>query len=167
MQRGSSTSLFLILVAIAAAFVWLTGRFLPDTVASHFNAAGAANSFMPRSIYVSFMLVIIVALPLALVFLPSLALSSPRARINLPNREYWLAPERRAETVGFLRRHSARFGSMLVMFLCYVHWLVVRANALAPPDLSSSWFIGGLVVFVASMIAWTAALFGRFRSIPE
>lgn len=165
--RGSASTLFLILLAVAAAFVWLTARFLPDVVASHFNAAGVANGFMPRAFYVRFMLFFVVVLPLAVVFLPSLAMSSPKARINLPNREYWLAPERRAETVACLQRYSARFGSLLVVFLCYVHWLVLRANANVPPNLSASWFIGGLMFFVASMVVWTVALVGRFRKVPE
>lgn len=165
-QRGFSSALFLILLAGAAAFVWLTSRFLPEVVASHFGASGVANGFMPRALYLRFTLVLVVALPLAVVFLPTLALSHPKARINVPNREYWLAPERRAETIAFLRRHMRRFGSMLVVFLCYVHWLVTRANDVIPPTLSSAWLIGGLVVFVGSLIAWTVVLLGRFRNVP-
>jgi len=158
---------FLLLVVGAAAFVLLTSLSLPVVVASHFDAAGTANGFMPRAFYVRFMLAFNVVLPLVVVYLPNLALCNPRARINLPHREYWLAPDRRAETVAYLCAHSFRMGSGLVIFLAYVHWLVVRANGQFPPGLSSSWFLGGLGVFVACAIIWLALLFARFRTIPR
>ena len=157
---------FLLLVAGATLFDLVTSLSLPATVASHFAASGAANGFMPRAFYVRFMLAFNVVLPLALVYLPNLALRNPRARINLPHREYWLAPERRAETVGYLCAHSFRMGSGLVVFLAYVHSLVVRANAQVPPGLSSSWFLGGLGVFAACALVWFAMLFARFRTMP-
>jgi Protein of unknown function (DUF1648) len=166
-QRGSSSVLLLILVAGAAFFVWVTSRSLPEVVASHFGASGVASGFMPRAFYVRFILAFVVGLPLALVFLPSLAFSNPKARFNLPNREYWLAPDRRTETIEFLRQHLARFGLMLVVFLCYAHWLVVRANTVVPPSLSSPWFIGGLGVFLVSALVWAKVFVGRFRNVPR
>src|ERR1035437_9211047 len=167
MQRGSSSVLFLILLAGATAFVWLTSRSLPEVVASHFVASGAANGFMPRTFYLRFMLVFIVVLPSILAFLPTLSLGSPKARFNLPNKEYWLAPDRRTETIRFLREHMVRVGSLLVVFLSYVHWLVVRANAVVPPSLSMPWFIGGLAVFVLSLLVWGGLFIGHFRNVPR
>ncbi|XGV94530.1 MAG: hypothetical protein ACAF41_17460 [Leptolyngbya sp. BL-A-14] len=132
-------------------------------VASHFGLSGAANGFMPHDFYIKFMLVFVVALPLVIVLLPNQLFSNPNIRINVPHREYWLAPDRRAKTITFLRRHSTGFGLMLVIFLCYIHWLVVRANTVTPPSLPSSWFIAGLIVFVVSTIVWISLLFKRFH----
>jgi hypothetical protein len=113
------------------------------------------------------MLLFVVVLPLVLVFVPSVSLNNPKAGIRLPNKEYWLAPERQVETVEFLRQHMARFGSMLVVFLCYIHWLVVRANTVSPPSMPASWAIGGIGVFVACALVWSSALFRRFRNVPQ
>ena len=166
-QTGRRKSLrFPALVACAGLFVWLSGLSMPLFVASHFGISGAADAFMPRVSYMRFMLGIVVLLPLALVYLPNLALRLPGARINLPHRDYWLAAERRAETIEYLQRHSVRFGCTLLAFLCYVHWLVVRANAATPPGLAAAWFVGGLVAFLAVMLVWTIALFMRFR-LPQ
>ena len=156
----------LILAAAAAVFVWTTGGLLPETVASHFGASGDPNGFMTRTFYIGIMLVVIVGVPLLLVAVTGMALSNPNARINLPNGDYWLAPERRGNTVEFLRLHAARFASMLVVFLCYVHWLVVRANDVHPPRLDARWLIGGLVVFTAGLVLWVTLLFNRFRIRP-
>jgi hypothetical protein len=113
------------------------------------------------------MLLFVVVLPLVLVFVPSVSLNNQKAGIRLPNREYWLAPERRAETVEFLRQHMARFGSMLVVFLCYIHWLVVRANTLVPPSMPAPWTIGGIGVFALYALIWASALLRRFRNVPR
>jgi len=166
MQRGQTFQMFLLLVAFAAAFVWMTSDSLPAAVASHFGASGVADGFMPRDGYVRFMLAFVVGLPLFIVGLTTITLGSPRARINVPHREYWLAPERREETVAFLRLHTVRFGAMLLVFLCFVHWLVVRANQSQPVQLENRWFIGGLVLFIISALVWTKALFDRFRRLP-
>jgi len=166
-QRGMSSTLFLTLVACAAVFVWVSSQALPEVVASHFGASGSANGFMPRGFYVKFMLGFVVALPLILVWVPNFTFRHSRIRINLPHREYWLAPERRADTIEFLCRHSVRMGALLVVFLSYVHWLVVRANAVVPTNLSSSWFIGGLVAFVGCTVVWAWMLFGRFCNVPR
>lgn len=167
MQRGDDRTVFLVLVACAALFVWITSLGLPEVVASHFVGSGAANGFMSRTSYVRFMLLFVVVLPLVLVFVPSISLNNPKAGIRLPNKEYWLAPERQAETVEFLRQHMARFGSMLVVFLCYIHWLVIRANAVAPPSMSAPWVIGGIGVFVICALMWSSALLRRFRNVPR
>ena len=166
MQPNKSLPASFLIPLAATAYVVLTSRALPPVVASHFDGGGAANGFMSRQFYIWFMLAFVVGIPLLLVVLPNLALRHTRIPFNLPNRDFWLAPDRRQETVEFLCRHNARFGILLTVFLCYVHWLVIRANAVAPPTLSSAMFIVGLTVFALLSIAWLGALLGRFRKVP-
>jgi hypothetical protein len=152
---------FALLVAGAAVFVWLTAASMPPVVASHFDASGVANGSMPRGFYIRFMAGLIVALP-ALLAITSYSIGRPNARINLPNRDYWLAPERRDQTIAYLRQYLMRFGAMLVVFLCYVHWLVVRANEIQPPRLSNRALFAGLIVFLVYALVWTRLLLRRF-----
>lgn len=166
-HQGKFIAPFLVLVTCAALFVWATSQSLPAIVASHFDSIGNANGFMPRSAYVWFMLVIVALVPLILALMPLRAFHDPNARINLPNREYWLALERRAETIDYLSRQALRFSTMLLAFLCYAHWLVVQANKVAPPNLSSRWFVGGLVVFLAATLVWAVSFIGRFRNVSR
>ena len=155
--------LFALFVACAAAFVWFTSLRLPGSVASHFGSGGTPNGFMSHDFYVCFMLSFVVGFPVLLVFLTWLATANPKARIKLPRGEYWLAQERRTETMAFLRNGVLWFGVMLVVFLSYTHWLVVLANEVDPARLSESWFIGGLIAFAAAMLVWLIALLGHFR----
>ncbi len=136
MNRSSSFPALVVLLAIAAVFILLSGRSLPPVVASHFAASGRPDGFMPRTAYLGLMLFITVAVPLLL----ALGLSSvrfvPPRYFSLPNREYWLAPERRDETFAFIHGHGMYLSALLTAFLCFVHWLVVRANQLQPPRFS-------------------------------
>jgi uncharacterized membrane protein len=161
-RRGVSAAA-LALIACGAVFVVFSSRSLPALVAAHFDAAGRANGYLPRGPYVMLMLLVTVLVPLLVVIIPDRAFSHPEARINLPNREYWLAPERRAATIQFLSRQTSLFAWLVVVFLCYTQWLVVRANALTPPTLDSRAFLDGLALFLVCTLLWTVRLVGRFR----
>lgn len=163
MKASVSSVLFCVLLVFAAVFVSLTASQLPSEVASHFGASGAPDAFMPRTAYLILMLALALALPLTIVVVIGTALRRARAPINLPHRDYWLGPERRAETIAFLQRHMLRFGSLMIAFICFVHWLVVLANAHEPARLADSWLIVGTVLFVGASLLWAGALHRRFR----
>jgi len=166
-ERNRSLVPFLVAVACAAWFVWLSSRALPDVVASHFDASGRVNGWMPRAVYRGFMLALVVLVPVVLGVLPNWMLRNPNARINLPNPEYWLAQAHRAETIDFISRQLMRFAFMLLTFLCYTHWLVVRANEAVPPQLSSQGLTGGLVIFLLATVGWVMLFLGHFRRTPR
>jgi uncharacterized membrane protein len=163
MKASKGSLLFALFVVCAGAFVWLTSARLPMLVASHFGGSGTANGFLPRDAYVCFMLGLVVVLPAVMVFLTWLAIASPPTRINLPDKDYWLAPQRRDQTMDHLRSGIGCFSIMLVVFLCYVHWLVVLANAAQPARLDNFWFVGGLLIFFVFLIIWLKKFLGYFR----
>jgi len=156
----------LITLILATAFVYFTSDSLPPVVASHFVAGGAANGFMPHAADVRFMLVLVIALPLFIALMVGLTGALPVRFVNLPNRDYWLAPERQAETLDYLRRHGCHFGILLAVFFCFVHWLVIRANALQPAHFPETLFFGGMAVFVVALIIWLGSFVGHFRRCP-
>jgi hypothetical protein len=165
MNRGNPLAVFVALLISAAVFVAVSSGYLPERVASHFGGDGYADGYMTRDGYRQFMLFFVVVFPLVLTGLIGwLPRRFPRA-INIPNRDYWLAPSRREESLAFLARHALWFGCMLVVFLAGVHWLVVRANTVNPPRLANGPFLAMLVVFLAFMGVWTVALLRRFRKV--
>jgi uncharacterized membrane protein len=163
MNKAAAEILFYLAIAMAALFVIRTGGTLPDVVATHFGPSGAANGYMSRGSFVRFMLVFVVLLPLTMNFLVGRMLHLPNTRINIPHREYWLAPERRAHTVERLQRHMNFFGVLLAAFLCYMHWQVMQANTHSPPALDNGQFSTGLATFMVALVAWIVVLRRNFR----
>jgi len=60
----------------------------------------------------------------------------------------------------------AVFSGLVIVFLCYVQWLVVRANAIEPPAMSSQAFLVGLAVFLVCTCSWVLRVVRRFTQRP-
>ncbi len=157
---------FLLVLVVAGAFVWLTSGDLPPVVASHFGPGGAANGFMGKGTYTAFMLTVVVVVPALVAFSGRLARALPPRLVNLPNRQYWLAPPRRAATLESLSSMSLTFACVLVLFLCFVHWLVAQANAVQPARLAEAPLFVGLAAFGVATVLWLLALLRRFGRVP-
>jgi uncharacterized membrane protein len=84
---------------------------LPAQLASHFDARGLPNGWSSKSAYFALQAFIVLVLTLCFAVLPSLLERAPARLLNLPNKDYWLAPERRAATM-------ARVASALTWFGC-------------------------------------------------
>jgi hypothetical protein len=162
MNTSRSSVAFILLLVALAAFVAVTSRALPPVVASHFGIGGLPNGFMPRGTYTVIMLVVVVVPPSLLVFLPSSMVRKGGARLNIPNREHWLAPERRERTAAYLSSQSKLFAVAVALFLSYTHWLVVRANASVPVVWPQAPFYAGLGTFLVAVVLWVLALYAHF-----
>jgi serine/threonine-protein kinase len=138
---------------------------LPATVASHFDAHGDANGWMDRTLFLLMMVLVGLLMPGMALLLRVLLRWLPASQINLPNREYWLAPERRAETIAEIPRRFLWLSCWTLVFLLGIHMLVVDANQRNPNHLSSAiWVL--LVAYLVSIAIWVAALVRHFRRVP-
>ena len=146
-----------------AAFVWLTSSSLPAVVASHFGPGGLPDGFSPQRNYVSLMLTLVIVAPLVVRTAGLLARVNDGALLNIPNKQYWLEPERREETLADIHARLNWVADALVLFLCYVHWLVVRANAQMPVQLSSRAFAAGIALLGTFAVFSVLSLYRRFR----
>jgi uncharacterized membrane protein len=154
--------IFALMLLFAILYVAATVGTLPPLVASHFDGSGYPNAFMSRRSYTKFVLAMSVGLPVAMVALLTMVYSNARD-MKLPNRDYWLAPERIGQTRSLLVNYAVWFGSTLVAMACYVHWLVLGAYRSVPPHLSNQLFGGGLLAFFLITGGWIVALLSAFR----
>ena len=154
------------LLLLAIVFMLGTARQLPPIVASHFDAAGYPNAFMPRAAYLRFVLLLGLGMPAAIVAILT-AVYSRASNLKVPNRDYWLAPERIAGTRAFLVAHGVWFGSLMVVLICFMHWLELGANRRVPPHLSNEAFGLGMVVFLIGTALWIGTLMVAFRRRPR
>ena len=159
-----SLCLFLILLVAGGAILALTAHLLPAQVASHFSAGGIGSGFMARSDYVLFMLAMTLGVPLLIaVFTVLVPWLVPIDKLRLPNRDYWLTPERRQETMSALATSGLGMASIVAAFLIAVHLLVITANQQLPPRLDNTtlWLLVGALV-VASVF-WQFLRWRRFK----
>jgi uncharacterized membrane protein len=157
-------TLFIIILLAALAEGVRDFSLLPDRMASHFATSGAPNGWMSKPQFFG-LNAILIALAAAVGFLPPLlvANASP-SRINLPNKEYWLAPERRAETLAFFEKQFAWFGCVFLLLLFSVMELVMQGNLSPTPQLSTGPFLLLISAFVLFTMVWSLAMLRRFSN---
>ncbi len=161
------SSVFVLLLAVVAVYIVMTTRALPDPVATHFGPANLANGWMSRDHYVVFMLAFATLLPIVIVgmigWLPRIL---PRS-VSIPNRDYWLAPPRRATTLASLVSFACLLGCLLAAFIAGVHFIIIEAAASVPPRLPTTLFWSLLGGLAASLALWIGAFRLRFRAPPR
>jgi uncharacterized membrane protein len=116
----------LVLLSVAQAF-WQHAR-LPETVASHFDASGKPNGWMPRGAQTAWHISTVFFMAGLLEGIARISQLIPDEYINIPHREHWLAPERRAATLAGLSTMVRLMGSVLLLFLMGLFHQVYRAN---------------------------------------
>src|SRR6266568_3055820 len=87
-------------------YLTYSAEHLPERVATHFDGAGHPNGWMSRSALLKGGAAFGLAFPLLVVGICALVRFLPAAAINLPRKEYWLAPERRGETNSYFLFHA-------------------------------------------------------------
>lgn len=147
-------NLILALVAVAI---------LPERVAIHFAWGGAADGWASR--FDSILLTVALDTLLFLTFWlsPARLRRTPATWVNLPNRAYWLSPERREATIARFSERLWAFGTALFLFLLAVGLLTLEANRSDPVRLDQPLFLGALGLFLAYTLYWTWKLVRDFR----
>jgi uncharacterized membrane protein len=138
---------------------------LPLRVASHFDFQGNANGWMDRTLFLVMMVLVGLLMPGMALLLTVLLRWVPDSQINLPNREYWLSPERRAETIAEIPRRFLWLSCWTLVFLLGIHVFVVDANQQDPMHLSSAIWIW-LAIYLVSIAIWVAMLLRHFLRMP-
>jgi uncharacterized membrane protein len=135
---------------------------LPPAMASHFGATGQPNGFMPRDAFFTFFALVGAGTVALLLAIPLLTRAVPPALINIPNREYWLVPERLPQVHAKLAGWSAWYACGVCAFLVAVLELVLRAN-LAHAPLANQPMIALVVAMLAGSVLGIVALVRAFR----
>jgi serine/threonine-protein kinase len=154
-------------LVFCALILWLLGDLvlawpmLPQRIATHFNAAGYPNRWSSPTALLSQIgaqLGFMVALFVAAGWVGRL----PDQLVNLPNKDYWLAPERRAATFDALRDWMRWFLIFVLAMLAFVETTSLHANLTPNPrlDLDPWLLIAGSLAPALAMLGW---LYWRFR----
>ncbi len=143
---------WLLAFGVTTAYFFGTYGNLPDRLATHFDAVGNPNGFQTKTGYLVFSLTFNFMIN-ALLGLVSLLVSRiPVSRMNIPNKDYWLAqPERAAE----LRRRVTAILAFAAIFtnaaFLFAEQVVYQQNT--PDPLWKIPINGGVFLLLAGSVA--------------
>jgi uncharacterized membrane protein len=159
-------AIYLVLIGVAIVQAAWYGPQLPETVASHFNAAGEADGWMARGVFVTFAIGTVVGTALLMAFAQSLVFWAPDSLVSMPNKAYWYAPERRDATRASIARYLAWFGSATLLLMLGVNQLAIQANLSTELNLGITFWVllGAFLLFTA---IWLMRMVLRFRRVPD
>jgi uncharacterized membrane protein len=144
-------------------FLFLSAGELPARVATHFDISGRPDGWMSRTTAVVFSAVVGSLLSMFLMGLFFSLRFFPDRAFNLPRRDYWLAPERRAATFAYLFRQSFWLSSMMIAFLAGLQIAIIQANRPgAAPHLSMMLTLAVAGCLIAGHVVWIVGLFRHF-----
>lgn len=165
-MRISITRLVLFaLIGVFAAQLAFYYPVLEGTVATHFDTFGRPNGIMSKQGFLVFEIALFALILGEALLIPLLVEKLPASVINIPNRDHWLAEERRAETFAGIRAMFEALGVVMVAFFIAVNQMVFRANVMRE-NLPTWMFLAVFAVFSVAMIFWLVKFVRRFRIPP-
>ena len=140
---------------------------LPNVVASHFNARGAANGWQTKQAFFGVLVIVSAVVAIVGFAVPKMISVLPSQLINLPNKSYWLAPERAAETMEFFQTTLAWFACALFLFniLVFDYAIQINLNPQHPPSSARFWYT--LAGFLGFVFVWTVRILAKFLRTPD
>jgi hypothetical protein len=138
----------------------------PGPVAVHFSAGGQADAW-GSSGGQALTMAALQTLLFAVFFTASRwVVLVPVRWVNLPHREYWLAPAHRDRCAEKIRERMHRFGSVLLLFFLAIGALALQAQERQPPCLDQRLFFTALGLFLGYTAAWSVSFWRTFRVPP-
>lgn len=157
---------YLIYIAGAAA-VWLQLHHywaaLPDPIALFFDADGKPGKWMPvRSVFIYYITALGIV---AFTFITAglLVDKKPRCFAIIPNRDYWLLPEHRSETLQYMKEFYLWTGAFAVLSIAGKAEFVLSANMKISPQIDPRIFYMLAGTFAAGTLVVLLAIFWRFK----
>jgi len=150
---------------LGIALTVVMAQYLPERVATHFSFSGAPNAWSSNLTNTIFFSAMYLVMNLLFLSIPWLLRKLPASMINMPNRDYWLAPERREPSIKRVGAYMAGFAVGMNLFMMAVESLTFTANRSLVP-LSPVGLIVISAVFLAALIFWCVRFVLAFR-LPD
>ncbi len=140
---------------------------MPEIMASRFDASGTPVSSMSKDRYVGLAIGSILFLTGMFLSFPLFIHKTPNRLINLPNKDYWLSPERRQNTLIYFLDKLDIMGIITIVFMLIAFELGYRANLVNPVHFKSGIMWTCFAIFMICIIIWTYRFCMHFTKIPS
>ena len=155
--------LLVLLIAAAVQMTYYYMAFDKQIIAAHLSAVDAANAWHARMLFFATYVVIIVIGSALYLGLPALLNRMPAYLINIPNPEYWLAPERRAESLARFAQDFYWLGVATLALVLIEMQAALMVSLGTAPHLRGVVLYLPLAVFVVFMVVWLVRVNAMFR----
>ena len=147
MRFGKTFYIIVILICVFEVVrIW---NITPQQMAAHFNVQGNPDRFVSKAEFFGYQLQTMLIVVVTSLVLQLLLFILPVSFINMPNRDFWLSPERRDDTVDRLSSFAAAMFGIILLVIQVGFEISAYAN-LQTPILFNAKLM--LVVMIASFI---------------
>jgi uncharacterized membrane protein len=137
---------------------------LPEKVLSHFNFYGKVDDLISKDYFILFNYTLIIFILALFLWINRIIKKVPDSMINLPNKEYWLAAERKAESLNVFRKFLFWSCSLNLLFITLLMHRSYSISVSKSSELGSEiWIYIGLYITVEIFLA--IKLIMHFNSI--
>lgn len=164
MKRAVGLYVCLIVIAVVQAAYYHPR--LPDTVASRFGFSGEPVGYMSKGSMVASQVGVVVFVAALFLAVDFIMPRVPDSLVSLPNKDYWLAPERRAQTHAAISSSMLWIGCATIVFMLGAFQTGIRANLSEGGTLRTDVFWVLFAVYVVFVFAWMIWFFRRFVRVP-
>ncbi|MBN1998303.1 hypothetical protein JW935_12165 [candidate division KSB1 bacterium] len=154
----------LALLLLAVVLQWLNYYpQLPNVMVSQFDGHGNPTSQMTKGAFSVLYWVTMLIMLLIFIVLPPAMKRLPTSMWSLPNRDYWLAPERRDTTIAVIREYMFWCGFGMILFFMFLFQFTVSFHASGRERMSMTGFWILITAFAVFITVWTVAFVMQFR----
>ena len=133
---------------------------LPDIVDSRFSLTGESVATMGKATMLGFYYGVVLLLGAMFLLFNYLTSRMTPARLNLPNKAFWMAKDREVQTRAFLSSHLLWLGSISMALILYVFHQSFQVTLGVVDRLPRMpWVLGAFLGFV---VFWCLGLYLRF-----
>jgi uncharacterized membrane protein len=160
-------TILLVVLVIATVFqITHFYPFLPDLVVSHCGPGGQPDGWLGKTTFfwamaISELIVTGCFVAIALV-LPNLS----KRWINIPNKNFWLEPERQHNTIRYIQVHILWFAVIIEAAMVLLWQSTINANV--KPELhwpANFWWTLTITIIIFAL--WMTRFNHHFKSIPS
>ncbi len=151
---SASRYVIILLVLLAALQSVHYAPLLPDPMPTHFGDAGQPDESTPKTQYLLINFAAILGMAILFLVLPRAIRKIPNDWINMPRKDYWLAPEKRTETMNALQRQMEWLGAATIALLIGITQLTILA-ALSSGPLDSQALLLLFILYGLYAAIWT------------
>ena len=156
--------IFAVLSSLYFALLIYYYPFLPERIASHFNISGEADGWMNKESFLILMIIIFVVVNGSL-FGITFFIKSSTSIINIPNKEYYLSPERKDASLKIINNFLMLINNLTIVLIIVINYLIIRTN-IEGTDKLTSYFIYIIIIYFLAMALIVFKIFTYFKKPP-